>query len=270
MTSLLFSLVLYKHKLADVRPFFISLAALQSSSSDLFISLCIYDASPSGVDPHISSFLDELSDNISIDFFAGPNIGFGSANNHNFRRGIQYTFEYFVIANPDIYFSPSDILPLFSYLPSIESLACAAPLVVDSRDNIQYSAKNNPSLLSLFLGRFSFFRNIPTLNSYFLSHINFHLDYRSNQFSSPYLSGCFLVVPKQMFHAVGGFDERYFLHLEDADLVRSLSLLGQTLHCPVGKVVHLWARGSHSSLSQSLSLLSSMFKYFSKWGLILS
>ena len=42
-------------------------------------------------------------------------------------------------------------------------------------------------------------------------------------FDAPYLSGCCMVIRTSSFISIGGFDERYFLYLEDADITRSLS-----------------------------------------------
>jgi hypothetical protein len=48
--------------------------------------------------------------------------------------------------------------------------------------------------------------------------------------------------------------------------VRRLSSVGETLHNPIGVVVHGWARGSHTSLFQILSLLRSFILYSQIWG----
>ena len=68
---------------------------------------------------------------------------------------------------------------------------------------------------------------------------------------------------------VKGFDNRYFLHLEDADFTRMCSYHGIVIHDPTLKVIHKWARGSHKSIRQMLCLLISLFKYFRKWGFVI-
>ena len=49
-------------------------------------------------------------------------------------------------------------------------------------------------------------------------------------FDVPYLSGCCMVARSSSFIDCGGFDERYFLYLEDADLTRMLSETGRCIH----------------------------------------
>jgi GT2 family glycosyltransferase len=146
-------------------------------------------------------------------------------------------------------------------------VACVAPLVLGSRGSVQYSVKHNPTFLSLLIGRLYVLRRISFLEAYDRWHRNLACDYRRSLIESPYLSGCFLVIPSSYYSRVGGFCEKYFLHLEDADIVRRLSLLGRCLHNPVGVVVHQWARGSHKSLSQTLYLFRSIVVYMCNWGM---
>ena len=86
-------------------------------------------------------------------------------------------------------------------------------------------------------------------------------------FDAPYLSGCCMVIRTSSFISIGGFDERYFLYLEDADITRSLSGVGRCLHFPRVSVVHSWGRGNYKSFRLLFVNLISSFKYFLKWGL---
>ncbi|QBE67857.1 hypothetical protein SynWH8101_0245 [Synechococcus sp. WH 8101] len=203
-----------------------------------------------------------------IDFFydKGPNLGFGASNNRNFLRASLGERDYFVVVNPDISFLPEQLYPLFQWIFEHPECSCVAPLIRLQSGDIQYSAKHNPTVLSLLLGRFPFLLNMKLLYRYNLWHKNMLLDYSKEFIVSTYLSGCFLIVPVWAYKSVGGFCERYFLHVEDADIVRRLSRVGLTLHNPLGFVIHGWARGSHFSFRQSLSLVKSFFVYCCIWG----
>ncbi|MEM9810185.1 MAG: glycosyltransferase family 2 protein [Pseudomonadota bacterium] len=55
----------------------------------------------------------------------------------------------------------------------------------------------------------------------------------------PCLSGAAFLVPREAFEEVGGFDERYFLHVEDIDFFVRLSKLGASiLFVPKVEVTH--------------------------------
>ena len=146
-----------------------------------------------------------------------------------------------------------------------KQIACIAPLIRVSWRNTILCEKN-PTLLSLSLGFFATLKRIRLLREYDSRHKNLQEDYQRNIFSSEYLSGCFMVIPFKMFKRVGGFSKEYFLHLEDADITRKLSAKGKTIHFPLIKVRHGWARGSHKSLRQIYCVIKSYIVYSIKWG----
>ena len=203
----------------------------------------------------------------SVTYKYGSNIGFGSANNRNFLCTTHDETFLFIVVNPDICFDSSSLLPLLDWIASNPRISCASPLILNLGGNVQHSAKHNPTLLSLLLGRFSFLTLIPAFRQYDRWHRHLDSVYTSQQIDCTYLSGCFLVIPSHYYCKVGGFNEKYFLHLEDADIVRRLSRHGQCIHNPVGSVTHLWARGSHSSLRQMFHLAYSLFVYSTTWGM---
>ena len=81
-----------------------------------------------------------------------------------------------------------------------------------------------------------------------------------------FLSGCFLVIKNKNFFEINGFDERYFLHFEDADITRTLSKKGLCIHYPFSTIYHRWNRGSHISLKQTFLLLNLWLSIFKNGG----
>ncbi len=54
------------------------------------------------------------------------------------------------------------------------------------------------------------------------------------------LSGCYLLVPRRVLDAVGGFDERLFLFYEDSDLCYRIRAAGYIVrYVPVSPIIHL-------------------------------
>jgi len=262
-----FSLVLYNHSIDAIKPLLFSISALARHNEAAFgVELYVSDNSPETNSSFLTGIKQELGSTPWYYFHNSSNIGFGLANNSNYVSSEFSDDDLFIVANPDTYFDATQLAPLLLWVFHNKNISCAAPLMLNSSGSIQYSAKKNPTLLSLVLGRLRFFCNIPILSKYDRWHKNMSYDYCSDCFESSYLSGSFLVIPSWAYRRVNGFSPKYFLHLEDADIVRRLSLVGSTVHNPIGKVVHLWARGSHKSLSQTIHLLHSMFTYFSIWG----
>lgn len=209
------------------------------------------------------------ADRVDIHYLHGPNVGYGMGNNCNFDAICCSSDFLFVVVNPDIHFKPDSVFPLFKWCIDNPIYSCVAPLILNQFGVIQYSAKRNPTFFSLLIGRFSFLRRLSLFRSYDDWHKHRNRDYSLETFNASYLSGCFLVIPSNYFRIVGGFSSSYFLHLEDADIVRRLGMVGLSVHNPVGIVTHLWARGSHKSFKQMFYLIKSYLVYIWLWGFTL-
>ena len=66
--------------------------------------------------------------------------------------------------------------------------------------------------------------------------------------SVDWVSGSCVLVRREAFNEISGFDERYFLYWEDADLCRRLRNAGWTIRFrPDARVVHVGARSSRTA-----------------------
>lgn len=76
-----------------------------------------------------------------------------------------------------------------------------------------------------------------------------------------------MLISQQALIETGGFDERFFLYLEDVDLSRRVSGLGlDVLYCPDSTVVHESQRRSYQDVKFLLYHIVSAVRYFNKWG----
>ncbi len=267
---LIFSLVLYNQPLIELKPLFSSIIELKrffkKEKFDYLIELYITD-NGNRTNEEIEE-IEKLKKFFFCDYYRSKiNLGFGKGNNKNFERVLNpRKNDFFVIINPDISFIPKELIPAFEFIKKDKKIVCVAPLIKNKKGNIQYSVKRNPTLLGLFLGRFNIFCTLPIFKKYMREFKSQEFDYTKDIIQSTYLSGCFLITKIWAYSKINGFDETFFLHLEDADIVRRLSYLGKTLHYPFGIVTHRWARGSHHSIKQIFYLISSMINYFKIWG----
>ena len=81
-----------------------------------------------------------------------------------------------------------------------------------------------------------------------------------------FCTGSFSAVETAAFKAVGGFDEHYFMYVEDADLTQKMRTKGKAYLVPQYTAIHAWHRAAHRSLKPFLWQLRSLLRYFSKWG----
>lgn len=79
-------------------------------------------------------------------------------------------------------------------------------------------------------------------------------------------SGCFMLIRTHLLFKLRGFDERFFLYLEDTDLSRRARKEGLIVYQPEFTVTHRWHRDSAHHMKARLRHTLSAIKYFHKWG----
>lgn len=270
MKKLIFSTVLFKTPLKDIERLLESIDSLSLGFKKKNINLkiekfLIWDNSLYRSNKYQNLNLSDLSFDVIISK-SERNLGYGLGHNSNLLNQDINQNTWFIALNPDIYFQGEKMIPFFEYITSHSNIVCSAPLIFLQNGDIQYSAKKNPTFFSLIIGRFSFFQQIPFLRKYLDLNQNKNIDYKKQIIHSQFLSGCFLVIPSLVFSQIQGFSPKYFLHFEDADIVRRCNLQGLCIHCPLGSIIHIRGRGSHKSISQQLHLAFSYLRYSLTWG----
>lgn len=201
------------------------------------------------------------------DFFLtnADNPGYGRAVNRLVVRLGQLP-PYIGVLNTDLSWAPGTFERLLAWMQQQPDVSLAVPQILDETGRPQQLCKHNPTLLGLFSRRF-----VPDwlkpnwLKRYDRWYVMADHNYEAI-FDASYLSGCCMLIRSDAFRRAGGFDERYFLYLEDADLTRSLAREGRCVHLPVAGVVHGWGRGNYRNLGLMAVNLASAWYYFRKWG----
>lgn len=206
----------------------------------------------------------DLSEKFPVTVFElGVNKGFGGG--HNFVLPFLDS-KYHVVLNPDILFKESILDQLIKYLEENPKIGALAPLIVDANGNVQDVYRKELSVLDL-LCRYAPFpiRAFPACKKRNSLHTMKIVD-KCSPFECEFIQGSFLVIPTALFKKLNGFDERFFMYAEDADLCKRIRLAGRKVECfPGGKVVHKWEKASHRSFKLCRIHFSSLVKYFCKW-----
>jgi len=243
------SLVLYKHVYKDVEKTLFAL--LNEESID---KVCIVD------NGNHCDWVKDLA-HPKIEFIPlAKNRGFGSGHNAVFNQ-YRKRCEYVLICNPDISFTRGQVDELYHYCQR-RQCGLAIPKVVYPDGSLQHGCKLLPTPWQLFMRRFgaSFSRGMN--HSYELQQANYNTG-----FFAPSLSGCFMLISSEALNAIGGFDERYFLYMEDVDLSRRVCTTNLPVeYCPSSTVVHESQRRSYRDFTFLLYHITSAIKYFNKWG----
>ena len=189
---------------------------------------------------------------------SGGNIGFGAG--HNKTLGIMES-EYHAIVNPDIILKEDTFAKLISFMDKNPDCGMCVPRIITPGGELQKAYRRELTVLDMFLRMF--------IKKGFNKRKDYHtmqdMDY-SKVFEVPFAQGSFLLVRSALFKELGGFDDRFFLYMEDADLCKRVNEKASLLYCPDTYVIHKWEKGSHKNKKLFKLHVSSMKKYFQKWG----
>jgi len=102
---------------------------------------------------------------------------------------------------------------------------------------------------TLLVGLLEFSNIGKFIHNYFGNNYFYYVD--KNLYQSRYdtivegLGGAYLLVKKSSFHKLNGFDERFFMYLEDVDLCYRANLKGMKIQfCPHSKIKHIGGASS--------------------------
>lgn len=195
-----------------------------------------------------------LKQNTGADVICLPqNIGFGGA--HNLALSLNMG-KYHTVVNPDITVNEDVLGCIVQVMEDNPDIVMAMPKICFPNGTEQKLPKKNPTFRYLFGGRIS--KKIRD------EYTNADFDYKDIT-DIDFCSGCFTVIRSDVFAQLGGFDERFFMYMEDADLSRRAKKLGRVVICPQVSVVHDWERGSAKNIKLLMRHINSSFKYFYKW-----
>lgn len=175
----------------------------------------------------------------------GANLGYGAAAN---RGAAGASEEWLLVANPDVELSPGSIDALLGTRHRWPGAGVLGPAVINPDGMLYPSARQIPSL-----GRGA-------------GHAIFGWIWPSNPWTAAYrrergeveegpcgwLSGSCLLVRREAFELVGGFDEGFFMYFEDLDLCERIGRAGyDVVYVPSVTVRHT---GAHSTSGHATAM----------------
>jgi GT2 family glycosyltransferase len=168
---------------------------------------------------------------------------------------------YHAVANPDIELRADVIGAMAAWMEAHPDVVITTPGLFFPNGGRQHTAKRRPALLPLLARQ---------LRLGFLKKHERRYLMLDEELSGPtdveFCSGAFFVIRTEVFKAIGGFDEGYFMYVEDADITQKALCRGRAVYLPDMRVTHAWHRAAHRRPRQFLWQLRSMLRYFGKWG----
>ena len=213
----------------------VSQLALFEEVDKIIVTLNIPESSP-----------DKLSEKVLLIQNQSPK---GYGENHNAAFNLVYS-EYYCVLNPDIQFIENPFPRLIS---SFSNKLCGltAPRIIDPQGVGADTMREHLTpwrLLKRIIGLSSGFDMTKISNSHLMPE---------------WVAGMFMLFRTDVFDHIGGFDQRYFMYCEDADICKRIWKKGYSISgCLDVSVIHAAQRASHRNLKHFFWHIQSLLKYF--------
>ena len=190
-------------------------------------------------------------------FSTGANLGYGSAVNRAIAQlndALEDVGDWVVVANPDVQWGPGSIDALLDAASRWPRAATLGPMIHDPDGSVYPSARQLPSLfrggMHAVVG--PLWKNNPWSSAYRQERLE------PSERPVGWLSGSCLLVRRAAFEAIGGFDERYFMYMEDVDLGDRMGKAGWlNVYVPSAEVLH---HKGHATARESAANLAAHHK----------
>ena len=145
----------------------------------------------------------------------GSNLGFGKACNLAASEAIGH---HLLFLNPDTVVPASSLNSLLLELdhPPLNS-SIVGLSIVNPDGSPQFSARSFPDWRTAFANRYSLLTRLIPGNSWSRGYLQSTID-RNKASTVDWVSGAALLLPRAVFNELGGFDDRFFMYMEDVDL----------------------------------------------------
>lgn len=203
--------------------------------------------------PEDESFLKDIESN-NLQIIRNSSI-LGFSKNHN--NAFKYCkTDFFLVLNPDVILKSKVIFSIYDFMKS-NNTAVAAPISLSKENNIINNARSFPHLWTPFLRLF--------INNFGINNL-YYKENTANQVD--WISGMFMLIQSNLYKALNGFDERFFLYYEDVDFCKRVNKIGEKVYINSEySVIHEGNRQSRKSLKFFLHHISSFIKYHWKHGI---
>ncbi|MFP5256675.1 MAG: glycosyltransferase family 2 protein [Acidimicrobiia bacterium] len=188
-----------------------------------FEVIAVDNASPDGTAAHLRAHWPSVT---TIDM--GRNAGFAAANNRAFAAS---SGRHVVLLNGDAVVGPGALDDLVDHLDAHPEVGVVAPKLCNPDGSDQCTARAFPTPSAAIWGRRSPLTRAFPQSRYVRRYLTGRDRAGDEAFPVDWVSGACLMVRRQVVEQVGGLDEGFFMHWEDADWCRRISSAGHEVWC---------------------------------------
>lgn len=190
------------------------------------------------------------------------NIGFGSANNQGLKIA---QGKYILFINPDCIVSEDTFDKMISFFEGNVNCGLAGCKILNSDGSLQLACRRS------FPGPWTSFTKVTGLSNLFPNSrifARYNLNYldENRTYEVDGVSGSFMMIKRETYEKVGGFDEQFFMYGEDLDLCYRVQKAGfKVFYVPDTQIIHYKGESTkRSNLDETKLFYDAMHKFVKK------
>ena len=178
------------------------------------------------------------------------NVGFAKANNVGVSKS---GGDYICFINPDTEVISENVEALINEFNFDKNIGVIGPKILKEKIVQPWSVGADMDIWEILKGKLGF----PKSKDFWCSNEKTEVGW---------VSGASLFIKKELFLAVGGFDEKFFLYYEDVDLCKRIKTMDKKIiYYPFFLVKHLEGKSSKKRYRQKIEYFKSQDYYYKKW-----
>lgn len=264
------SIVVISYNTADM-----TVAALKSvfdTAGDINFELLVCDnqSQDGSAEAIEAAFANELGKRLIL-LRSGENLGFARANNVMAR---QARGRWILLLNPDTIVLPGALQNLLAFAEKTpDARIWGGRTYLGDGTLDPASVWGKMSLRSLFFYAFGIQKLFP--NSAFFNPEAYGGWDRQTEREVDIVTGCYLLIDTDLWRALGGFDRRFFMYAEEADLcLRARAMGAQPRFTPTSEIIHFGGASEQIYSAKTVKLfagkLTLVEKHLPSWQLWLA
>lgn len=190
------------------------------------------------------------------------NLGFGGANNLGFAvaKG-----EIIATINSDTEVHGGALPTICAYFDEHPDVGAAGPKLLNTDGSLQLSCRSFPTFMTALFNRYSLLTRLFPNNAWSREYLMSDCEH-SESMDVDWVSGAALFVRREVYEAVGGFDEDYFMYSEDVDWCYRIHRHGKrVVYIPDAVIMHHIGRSTgHAPLRMIHQRHRSMWLFYRK------
>jgi GT2 family glycosyltransferase len=190
------------------------------------------------------------------------NLGFGRANNLAYQHS---TGRWVLLLNPDTVVLDRAVERLVKFADAHPEAAAVGgrTLKRDGKTLERSCCWGSPGMWPLFCKAFGLhiiFKNSPIFNREAMDYWQ-----RDSVREVGVITGCCLMIRRDVYEQTGGFDDHFFMYAEETDLCWRMRERGKLVFCPEAQIIHLVGEAAKKSTSNRLFHINrALLKLFRK------